>query len=657
MQEDIEQVLVACATPKSNEDRLLNEQKIREFKKSSPQEFVYVMAEKLNTPSLPPAARQLAGVLFKNSVKAGDPEALWFSFSDELKQELKNKILAPLADDMGPVRLSACSCVSTVACLELPRNEWADIIANLCNNSYNDEVKIKESSLKTLGYICEELDSSDLNREQTDLIITALVEALVANTENENIMHIAIEAVLHSLAFAETIFDEGNGGVIIERVVKCAMHPSADVRKTVMMCLAEIVRLYYPHIDNYIGDIKDITFQIMREDEEEVGTLAIEIWCSLCEEEIFLKKRKEDCKDYISKIFKELLELILQLLNDSNIEEDDDSDTWNRSTAAGCCLHLMAQNVGDEIIQDVLSFVEAKIGDNASWKDKYFGLLALGAILEGPSKESIVNVLSPAMAIILQLYADESRKVRETTAWFFSKVALNHAELIGTESFFPSLYEAITRGLKDEPRVACNSASIITELAKALKPIEGQNRNILSNCYADFIESVVNCAYRVDDIKQNYGKSENKITIAGFDALYSLFENAPRDTEELLLSSLEHFYNKLKETYENSAGGISERDRDLQSFLCVCIQTILNRLDRPLSEEVCDSFVASIIDCFKVREDVFEEGFLLLSALCSKFGKLMDKYVEQIGPFIFHGLKESDSSDTIKNACGLISDL
>jgi hypothetical protein len=35
----------------------------------------------------------------------------------------------------------------------------------------------------------------------------------------------------------------------------------------------------------------------------------------------------------------------------------------------------------------------------------------------------------------------------------------------------------------------------------------------------------------------------------------------------------------------------------------------------------------------------------------------MDKYVEKIGPYIFHGLKESDSSDTIKNACGLISDL
>ena len=32
-------------------------------------------------------------------------------------------------------------------------------------------------------------------------------------------------------------------------------------------------------------------------------------------------------------------------------------------------------------------------------------------------------------------------------------------------------------------------------------------------------------------------------------------------------------------------------------------------------------------------------------------------YVPNIGPFIFHALKNSDSSDTIKNAWGLISDL
>jgi importin subunit beta-1 len=419
-----------------------------------------------------------------------------------------------------------------------------------------------------------------------------------------------------------------------------------------MMCLAEIIRLYYNYIDSNINEITDLTFKIMKEDCEEVGTLAIEVWCSICEEEIELKKNGEECKNYAQTIFKELLALMLNLLNDEHIDEDDENSNWNRSTAAGCCLHLMAQNVGDAIIKDVINFVEGKIGEEATWQDKYFGLLALGAILQGPSKESLLNVLAPAMGVILSLFEDPSRKVRETTAWFFSKVAQNHAELLATEEFFPTFYKYILNGLKDEVKVACNSASIVTELAKSLKPVYGQNRNILSSYYPELIESIVECSYRKDEIKHYDGRSENKITVAGFDALYSLFENAPPDTEPLLLKSLEHFYNKLRETNSTENQPLDERTTDLQSFLCVCIQTILNRLDEGLSNEVCEGLIDAIKECFDTREEVFEEGFLLLSALCSKFGPLMDNYVDKIGPYIFHGLKEEggSSSDTIKNA-------
>mmetsp|Transcript_40868 Transcript_40868/g.46906 ORF Transcript_40868/g.46906 Transcript_40868/m.46906 type:complete len:95 (+) Transcript_40868:571-855(+) len=94
-------------------------------------------------------------------------------------------------------------------------------------------------------------------------------------------MKISIEAVLHSLVFAENIFNENEGGVIIERVLSCAYSESVDVRKTTMMCLAEIVRLYFQHTSAYLEQIKECTFNIMAKDEEEVCTLAIEVWCSL----------------------------------------------------------------------------------------------------------------------------------------------------------------------------------------------------------------------------------------------------------------------------------------------------------------------------------------------------------------------------------------
>ena len=98
------------------------------------------------------------------------------------------------------------------------------------------------------------------------------------NEENGEIMTISIEAVLHSLIFAENIFNSGEGGIIIERIIGCALYNNINVRTKAMMCLAEVVRLYYNNIDSYMENIKNATFDIMTKDQEEVRTLAIEVW-------------------------------------------------------------------------------------------------------------------------------------------------------------------------------------------------------------------------------------------------------------------------------------------------------------------------------------------------------------------------------------------
>jgi hypothetical protein len=117
----------------------------------------------------------------------------------------------------------------------------------------------------------------------------------------------------------------------------------------------------------------------------------------------------------------------------------------------------------------------------------------------------------------------------------------------------------------------------------------------------------------------------------------------------LLLESLEIYYRKLVETYE-SKEFIDFRAMEFQTFLCLCLQTLLNRVDTKLETSIADKIVEVIINCFKSRSDVFEEGFLLISALCSKFEKYMDNHVKDIGPFLIHALKQTDSSETVKGA-------
>jgi len=94
----------------------------------------------------------------------------------------------------------------------------------------------------TLGYICEEVDGETLGIDNTNLVISALLESLEANSDKATLMQITMEAVYHSVGFAENIFKEGNGGVIIERIIKHGLYTDTDVRVKTMMCIAEIVR-------------------------------------------------------------------------------------------------------------------------------------------------------------------------------------------------------------------------------------------------------------------------------------------------------------------------------------------------------------------------------------------------------------------------------
>jgi len=106
MQEDICGILNGCVNSKSNEEREASEAKIRTLKDSNPQEFLNLMTQQLNNQDLDEGARHLTGILFKNTIKAGEDIPFWFTLSAEVREEFKSRILAPLADNLRSVRLS-----------------------------------------------------------------------------------------------------------------------------------------------------------------------------------------------------------------------------------------------------------------------------------------------------------------------------------------------------------------------------------------------------------------------------------------------------------------------------------------------------------------------------------------------------------------------
>lgn len=74
-------------------------------------------------------------------------------------------MLANLAAKTATVRSQVAYAVATIASIEVPRQEWLEIIPNLCQNACGENVDFKNAALETLGFICDELQADDINHE------------------------------------------------------------------------------------------------------------------------------------------------------------------------------------------------------------------------------------------------------------------------------------------------------------------------------------------------------------------------------------------------------------------------------------------------------------------------------------------------------------
>ena len=337
--------------------------------------FLYFMSECLKNEGVKPNARHLSGILFKNTVlnktQSEECDRLWYNMSDDERETLKTSLLGALACDESCVMRAAGSAISAVALLEIPYGQWLDLIDTLCKNINHDLDYIREASLLTLGYICEELSKEHLQKEQADYIISAFLQSLKDNHANPKHIVQTIQGVYHSVKFAAPHFEEGYGGTIMDGIIQTLKYNDTKVRTIAMQCIVEIVRLYYEAIEPFMGDITEVTFALAQNDEHEVKTQAIEVWASLAEEEYRRIQRGVKIHHIIDRALDSLLQIIMSALQDQNFGNDnDDEEQWGSSVAAGCCLNLVSQVVKDRIVHPVAEFAAENLDKN-SWEKKY----------------------------------------------------------------------------------------------------------------------------------------------------------------------------------------------------------------------------------------------------------------------------------------------
>lgn len=214
----------------------------------------------------------------------------------------------------------------------------------------------------------------------------------------------------------------------------------------------------------------------MKHEDERVALQAVEFWSTVCDEEIELALQAEEAAAYeeasesesqhFARIaLPEVLPVVLSLL--MRQEEDATEDEWNVSMAAGTCLALLAQAVGDGIVTPIIPFVESHI-KSTEWRQREAAVMAFGSILDGPEEKLLLPLVSQALPTIIDMMQDSHVQVKDSTAWTLGRICDVLIQTINPDVHLPSLVTALVQGLQDNPRVVSNCCWGLMNLAEQL---------------------------------------------------------------------------------------------------------------------------------------------------------------------------------------------
>lgn len=263
--------------------------------------FFLALSIELSTPEKNPHTRQLAGLILKKALDAQDEVTRqqrieqWIALDANTKLNIKARLLQTLADPAWEARHTAAQVLAKVAAIELPRNQWPELIDLLLKNMMQQDPNIKQATLETLGYICEEVEPEVIN-EKSNQILTAVVQGIRKDEPSTDVRLAGTTALLNALEFVRANFEkEVERNYIMQVVCEATQAQDVKTRVAAFECLVRIAALYYAKIAAWMQNIFNLTLEAIRKDEEPVGLQAVEFWSTVCDVEIDILMEIDEC--------------------------------------------------------------------------------------------------------------------------------------------------------------------------------------------------------------------------------------------------------------------------------------------------------------------------------------------------------------------------
>lgn len=460
--------------------------------------YLRTLAQELANEEANQNVRMAAGLALKNAfttrdyARAKELQEKWLQQVDpDTKTAVKQLALKALQSNDRGAGTQAAQFVASIAAIEIPRNQWPELMQSLVQSVNQGDDHQKQASLQTIGFICD-IPDSDLRQSlgaYSNAILTAVVQGARKEEPNNDVRNAAMSALGDSLEFVRSNFaNEGERNYIMQVVCEATQATDSRIVQAAYGCLNRIMSLYYEAMRFYMEKaLFGLTIQGMRSEEEDVAKLAIEFWCTVCEEEISIEDDNAQAElegiqgrtfhNFAQIATQEVIPVLLELLTKQ--DEDAPEDEYNVSRAAYQCLTLWAQTVGTPVVQSTLGFIEQNIRSE-DWRCRDAAASAFGAIMEGPDPTILDNVVKQGLPILLQMMADPSVHVKDSVAFTLGRISEHASSAIDPEKNLRPLVEALFNGLSSNPRMAASCCWALMSLAQHFAGGLGAEENAMT---------------------------------------------------------------------------------------------------------------------------------------------------------------------------------
>ncbi|ORZ02697.1 armadillo-type protein [Syncephalastrum racemosum] len=647
--------------------------------------FCLLVAQQLTVETLTDPVRMVAALVLKNNIsnksRNDEDNTPWFHMDMNTRNQIKHLTVLALRTQNRAVSSTFAQVAATIAEFEISAGYWPEFIPGLLENVATEDLALKATSLRTLGYLCENMDTKVLGAQSNE-ILTAVIHGAHSANPSE-IQLIALQTLYNCLSFVKANFEcEGERNYIMQTVCEATQSSVEDVQVSAFECLSQIMQLYYDKMQFYMERaLFELTLAGMKTIEGNVVLQAIEFWSTVCEKECEIKayilqqfERGEPilvteqtalyqfAERALPHVFPVLLSLLVKTTEIDDEEEEEDDEDWTVFKAATMCISLFAQCTGNLVITHAFPFIEKRLTLMADRASREAAIMALGAILHGPDKSVLRPIANDLLSTLVREVSDPVPSIQCAAMWTLGRVCEQLPDCIRSASHVRCEFlTALTHNLAGSSKIALASCRCLTRVGAHFQDAFVGDKNLLlmQSYYLDTLNALSSLT---DQLSESH---ETQCRTHAFEALCAFVGNTPMDLtveiERIQLNLICRIGTTASALFGASMGEKMRKSELLYSqlrLLMACVQKINEHGGRLASDQIM-GIICMLLSPIHGVPAVTAEAFLVMRGLIQALGSecYARGYMEPLMAFLCTALQRTDEPQVYQVALLTVGDV